>query len=64
MTSPTERTGDPTPKAVAYTVRFPQDLFYNLKELAQSEKRSFNSEVIYLLEVAVNRIVAEGEAKA
>jgi len=40
-------------KETAVTVRFPKELHQAIKALAEQERRSFNSQVIVLLEAAL-----------
>ena len=48
MTPPYDET-----KETAVTVRFPKELHLQIKALAEKERRSFNGQVIVLLEAAL-----------
>lgn len=40
---------------VGLNVRFPEDLFKALKELAAKDKRSLNSEILFILEEYIKK---------
>jgi hypothetical protein len=42
------------PREVGIRIRFPHDLYVDLKRLAERDTRSFNGEVVHLLREAVD----------
>lgn len=49
----------------SHTIRFPQDLYDKIHTLADNNSRTFNGEIVYLLQIgyAVDRKYTEGLVK-
>jgi len=47
--------------STAHTIRFPDDLYWKIKEKAKLERRPFNSQVVYLLELGYGLVVKRDE---